>query len=474
MGERTKEWEYPWFVGYSFLWAARLACVFGYPLFDIMVSGPSANNYLNMPMQVAYVIATLAVGVVALKRAAALERRVLPITFFAGFCFLCGSVVLLISTVFLAGNLSSYLAASGLFVGVGDALLSILWGRYFVSGPIERAKTEMPVSIALGVILYFVLLLLPKVASLSLLIILSCASAVLLKRGIASRQAMPLENNYSLRKAVDKLCIPLLCVVVCGFVFGLIGQIALTAPAEQGMEHIIPPSGIALAGFIACAITFIVREKVAFDAVYKVVFAVALSGLFLLPFLNENYAVFFNIFVVCAYYLMETYYFYYAVEIVQVYKASPYVVYGFSHAIFCVSILAGIVLSVAVFSHSGYGLIQLTLISFISAYLCGMGLLLLVRRQQASRSTKQKEESAVCRSTEEVIRRLSRMHGFTARETEVFSLLISGRSGAYIADELGISVNTVKGYVQGVYRKCDVHNRQELIDLFETHKKSEA
>lgn len=56
----------------------------------------------------------------------------------------------------------------------------------------------------------------------------------------------------------------------------------------------------------------------------------------------------------------------------------------------------------------------------------------------------------------------------TARETEVFSFLSRGRSIGYIADELVIAPNTVKGYVKNVYAKAGIHSRQELIDMTES------
>lgn len=61
---------------------------------------------------------------------------------------------------------------------------------------------------------------------------------------------------------------------------------------------------------------------------------------------------------------------------------------------------------------------------------------------------------------------IARAYRLTARESEVASLLARGRSTVYIADTLGISPNTVRGYTQDLYAKLDVHSKQELIDLF--------
>lgn len=53
----------------------------------------------------------------------------------------------------------------------------------------------------------------------------------------------------------------------------------------------------------------------------------------------------------------------------------------------------------------------------------------------------------------------------TPREREVVLLLAQGRSAPFIGNELGLSTNTVRGYVQEAYAKLDVHSKQELIDL---------
>ena len=55
--------------------------------------------------------------------------------------------------------------------------------------------------------------------------------------------------------------------------------------------------------------------------------------------------------------------------------------------------------------------------------------------------------------------------GLTPRESEVFALLMHGRSVPYIRDELVISRDTVATHVKHIYAKAGVHSRQELLDL---------
>jgi LuxR family maltose regulon positive regulatory protein len=50
------------------------------------------------------------------------------------------------------------------------------------------------------------------------------------------------------------------------------------------------------------------------------------------------------------------------------------------------------------------------------------------------------------------------------RETEVLRLLTTHLSHAEMAEELVVSVNTVRSHVKSIYSKLDVHSRMEAIE----------
>lgn len=58
-------------------------------------------------------------------------------------------------------------------------------------------------------------------------------------------------------------------------------------------------------------------------------------------------------------------------------------------------------------------------------------------------------------------------HNLSPREGEVFALWITGHGLKYIENALFISESTVKSHLRSIYRKCDTHNRAEIIALFE-------
>ena len=60
---------------------------------------------------------------------------------------------------------------------------------------------------------------------------------------------------------------------------------------------------------------------------------------------------------------------------------------------------------------------------------------------------------------------------FTPRELEILKLLADGGSNKVIAKDLGISHNTVRNQVQGLFRKTGTVNRTQLAKLFGLEKK---
>lgn len=50
------------------------------------------------------------------------------------------------------------------------------------------------------------------------------------------------------------------------------------------------------------------------------------------------------------------------------------------------------------------------------------------------------------------------------RERDVFAYLAQGYGSEYIAEQLGVSYHTVRAHVRSIYKKLDVHSREELLD----------
>jgi DNA-binding CsgD family transcriptional regulator len=62
---------------------------------------------------------------------------------------------------------------------------------------------------------------------------------------------------------------------------------------------------------------------------------------------------------------------------------------------------------------------------------------------------------------------LARLHNLSPREHEVLLLLAQGRGAPYISDKICVSSNTVKTHIKRIYQKCNVHSKEELLDLIQ-------
>lgn len=67
----------------------------------------------------------------------------------------------------------------------------------------------------------------------------------------------------------------------------------------------------------------------------------------------------------------------------------------------------------------------------------------------------------------------AKKYSLTPRETEVAFYTVQGFSCAYIAEHLVVSSSTVRFHQQNIYRKFDVHSRNELIEIVSKEQASE-
>jgi DNA-binding CsgD family transcriptional regulator len=62
---------------------------------------------------------------------------------------------------------------------------------------------------------------------------------------------------------------------------------------------------------------------------------------------------------------------------------------------------------------------------------------------------------------------VARHFGLSPKETEIFELLAQGRNRPYICERLHLAEGTVKTHTTHIYRKLEVHSRQDMLDLLQ-------
>jgi DNA-binding CsgD family transcriptional regulator len=71
------------------------------------------------------------------------------------------------------------------------------------------------------------------------------------------------------------------------------------------------------------------------------------------------------------------------------------------------------------------------------------------------------------RAFNDKVERFSQKHKLSARETEVISLLLRGRSGPRIAEMLFVTSGTIKTHLKHIYSKLGASGRQDVMEMFD-------
>lgn len=79
-------------------------------------------------------------------------------------------------------------------------------------------------------------------------------------------------------------------------------------------------------------------------------------------------------------------------------------------------------------------------------------------------------DSAKSTSNYEALSRIADKRGLTARETEIVLLVSQGYSAKTIAEMLYLSPETIRTHIKRIYRKLEVHSKQDIIKLVNPYK----
>ena len=92
------------------------------------------------------------------------------------------------------------------------------------------------------------------------------------------------------------------------------------------------------------------------------------------------------------------------------------------------------------------------------------GVLVVVYKSRLAASANQHPASPEA-ALKAAIDRLSDQYSLTSREAEVALLLAMGYTLGATAENLTVSLDTVRTHAKNLYRKLDIHKRQELLSL---------
>ena len=362
-----------------------------------------------------------------------------------------------------------YAIAASSLIGYGLATAELAWMARITSlherGQVSLART-VPLSFLCGGAVAAVIFVASGTFELLFALAIIVVSALPLVRtapidATARRVSLAQGGAGDFVKAVSYLA-------VFSFVFGAVSQVATV------VEEPVPIAAQAVLGILLAAgimLAYVVRKKHALSVgdLYDILFPIVAVALIALPFITSPI-----VHVIAAVYLSGMNVRIAVCLLGERDHVSMWVYLSVALGASALLILGGVAFGAAVIAQDML-VTGLALISLVSLFVLALNPIV-AKRLETRRAQKEAPSSSPVPETSDVrtmqvdlLRSFAAAHALTARETDVLILLCQGRTRTYIADELGLSPNTIKGYIHNVYQKSSAVDKQDLLDRVELH-----
>ena len=359
-----------------------------------------------------------------------------------------------------------YAIAASSLIGYGLATAELAWMARITSlherGQVSLART-VPLSFLCGG------------AVAAVIFVASGTFELLFALAIIVVSALPLARTAPMDATARRVSLAQVSyLAVFSFVFGAVSQVATVVEepvpiAAQAVLDILLAAGIMLA--------YVVRKKHALSVgdLYDILFPIVAVALIALPFITSPIVhVIAAVLVFVAFYLSGMNVRIAVCLLGERDHVSMWVYLSVALGASALLILGGVAFGAAVIAQDVL-VTGLALISLVSLFVLALNPIV-AKRLETRRAQKEAPSSSPVPETSDVrtmqvdlLRSFAAAHALTARETDVLILLCQGRTRTYIADELGLSPNTIKGYIHNVYQKSSAVDKQDLLDRVELH-----
>ncbi|WP_314039431.1 helix-turn-helix transcriptional regulator [Slackia exigua] len=459
------------FLGLGFLWAWIYVTWFTPVLFPAS-TGMTINNDISWFVSSATVTPTLFLMPIALG-----DREISTIPFvpaLAGPLTSLGAV-LMCSEALFGVKLIALSVVGGIITGIASGWLWMLAGEF--TGQVDQELSELfvplcvavPAVVMLGTMFIsgpaagLAICLLPMIAGLLLLLSLKDQDV------IHPVELLNIEDRPHYMRDFVRVGIGSLALYTCiGFSWGAMDYGALIS---WGDSHLVWYEIGAIAAIAIAVLSISYASRLDLFSLYRGLIPVLLLGLVMLTFPSAFVRSISLTFLTCAQYVYDVVIWIYFSRVVRRGVCSGSLAIGINRGFVQAGVVLGNLLALAVPSLIRDGKITFTFITFLLSVVATSLLLLILSRTDKLERIMKNATSVPIESTQidydAVCDKLAGVHGLTTREREILGYLVRGRSLPYIRDTLVLSKNTVGTHVRNLYKKLDVHSRQELLDLIE-------
>ncbi|MDR1421650.1 MAG: helix-turn-helix transcriptional regulator [Coriobacteriales bacterium] len=413
------------------------------------------NELLSL---VFYVLALLFATVTARSFMVNHVRRwpyVLP--FLAAF----GTILVVIAPYAPEPLILSLVIIGSVLTGLGSGVLLVIWARVFVTFKSEEAPRQIILALFTAIAVFLLTAFLPRplpdIAAI-LLLPVSCVLCILVRWD--ADQTIE-EQSHLVPSGLPypwKLGVGLLST---GFAFGLLFGLTLTdmqMGTELALICLLVNGCIGIAVLIYTSVT---GRNIGFSSAYMAILPLLGVGFLVLTALGTPFLLVSLFLVRAGYSLFDTLVW---LQLPKVYRMT-HSIKGFTASRLCLDggVVLGLVLFYVLLVDRPF-LLNFILLGTAAVFLLTLTISLNENPTHAWHLLPVSSKSYRYQQACEMIRE---RHGLTNREVDVLSLLARGRSGSYVREKLCISQNTFQTHSRNIYRKLNIHSREDLIKLFD-------
>lgn len=365
------------------------------------------------------------------------------------------------------------LIAIGIVIGIALSLLQIFWGACYFTRISGSAIGIVSASSFVFALIVSFLVLDKGAASVWLVSLLPLVSgALLMKSGSMGAET----SEEAPRKRENRIPLPfnlVILMVLFGASFGVFRMLFLPSSVTASLSSFYYMAIVSTIPMAATLVLVVVLRK---DSYLGIALTIALPfitlGIFVLSlFGSDNQSLelaLINAGVRCVDIVMWIM----VAHIAKQPGSSPFKVFGFGRGLSCIGALGGFILGSW---HDITPSQSLSVSIFVLLLLLAASAFSVMRSQKNFPDQTEHPTAAPSHPSpmQNAVRRISDEYRLSARELEVLELLSAGRTVAYIADKLVVANSTVATHVHHIYRKLDVHNRQELLDFVEAYSRQQ-
>lgn len=392
--------------------------------------------------------------------------------------------------------------ALGLVKGAGSIIVSLRWFELYVLHAGRRSLAWLLLAFALGALAGVGLSFMPAGPASQLAMLLIYLASLACARLVAMRAeqtpAPSLVNQLSPKSEPGRnLLSAWLCLLVCHFVVGIANTAVFGSSFASIMAHVNVNTCILLAVALLALVFGLTRRFPDPEFTFKLITPVFLVVFTLAALAADRFGLITGYAMICCYEAIAVTYTIYMIAFLRNGLFEPYQILGVTSGLSSLALLIGLVIGGVLSLASNLHDIPLfTILAFVAIYPFGIALLFVQRNRarntasaarrealveagrQAStspRAEQAREGAAETISRSDVedyhlarVRKFAERFGLTRRETDVCAELTRGRTVRSVAEALCVSESTVWTHIRGVYSKCGVNTKQELIDMFES------